>query len=230
MFAHLRTLPTRAYVAYDGLLQRHTLMATTVSGALLAVAGDGITQFATATSDGSGSSSSVSSAYQEYDARRGAAFALFGAALTGPVNYVWLRRLNAIVDRLAPQGGSPAVASKVVLQSIFFQPLIYVPLFYTFTAVIRGWKWEYAAERVRTDYITTMKSIWAFWTPVCTFTFSVLPLRQQAVFMSAVSLCWNAILSFITNAAHREVHDQHKLERCTELGAPPPSNSAAKSM
>ena len=182
-----RRLASRAYWAYDGLLQNHTLKTSTVSGGVLAVAGDALTQAAT-TNGG------------VYDARRGAAFGLFGATLTGPVNFLWLRRLNAIVERFAPQGGSPAVAAKVAIQSCFFQPLVYVPLFYVFTAVVRGWSFETASHRVRTEFIGTMKSIWAFWIPVCSFTFSFLPLRQQAVFMSGVSLCWNAILSWITNS------------------------------
>lgn len=188
-WARFIRLPSRAYVAYDGLLQRHTLKTTTVSGGALAVAGDGLTQAATC-EDGPSCS---------YDVPRGAAFCLFGAALTGPVNYVWLQKLNTLVGRLAPQGGAAAVAAKVGLQSSFFQPLVYVPLFYAFTAAVRGWTWTHTVDKVRSEYVSTMAHIWAFWTPVCTFTFSVLPLRQQAVFMSVVSLCWNAILSFVTN-------------------------------
>ena len=76
-------------MAYDGLRQSHRLATTTVTGAILAMIGDGFTQAAT-------------SREPTYDLYRGLAFAAFGATVTGPVNYVWLTRLAETVGRLAP--------------------------------------------------------------------------------------------------------------------------------
>ena len=165
-----------AYVTYDGLLQSMPIT-TTATGALLALLGDAFTQAATSTS---------------YDFSRGMAFGLFGATVTGPVNHVWLNRLNDIVFRIAPRGGISAVVAKVAIQSAFFQPMVYVPLFFIFTAVFRAWSWDQMRERVTAEYPGTLKSLWLFWTPICFFTFAVLPVRQQAIFFSGVSLCWNA--------------------------------------
>ena len=173
-----------AYTVYDGLLQTQRLPTTTLTGAILALLGDAFTQAAT---------SSV------YDGSRGIAFALFGATVTGPVNYVWLGLLNDMVLRVAPNGGMTAVGAKVAIQSLFFQPCVYVPLFFAFTAIFRAWSMEQARERVVAEYPGTLKSLWLFWTPICVFTFAMLPVRQQAIFFSGVSLCWNAILSFLTN-------------------------------
>ncbi|CAE8636979.1 unnamed protein product, partial [Polarella glacialis] len=75
----------RAGRAYDGCLQKHRLLCTTASGAILGLAGDACTQAAT---DPAGSG---------FDARRCASFALFGGAVTGPINYVWLQRMSQAV-------------------------------------------------------------------------------------------------------------------------------------
>jgi hypothetical protein len=83
-----------AYGVYDQLLQTHRLATTTATGAVLAFAGDLCTQTATHEDGLSG-----------FDPLRGISFAFFGAAVTGPVNYVWLSRLDTLVTRLAPSGG-----------------------------------------------------------------------------------------------------------------------------
>ncbi len=153
-------------MAYDGLLQSHRLATTTVTGAILAMIGDGFTQAAT-------------SREPTYDLYRGLAFAAFGATVTGPVNYVWLTRLAETVGRLAPAGGLAAVFWKVGIQTFFFQPCVYVPLFFDFTAVFRGWTGAAAWERVKAEYVGTLRSLWAFWTPICVFVFAVLPVRHQ---------------------------------------------------
>ena len=54
-----------------------------------------------------------------------------------------------------------------------------VPLFFGFTAVFRGWPGAAAWERVKAEYVGTLRSLWAFWTPICVFVFAVLPVRHQ---------------------------------------------------
>jgi len=176
------------YEAYDGLLQRHRLATTTATGTILAFAGDLCTQTAT-----------QQNGLDDFDMHRGLSFALFGGAVTGPVNYFWLNKLDTLVRAIAPQGGWMAVGCKLTIQTFFFQPLVYVPLFFSFSAVFRGWSLAIAQERVRAEYARTVKSLWGFWTPICVFAFGVLPVRQQAIFFSAISLAWNAILSFLAN-------------------------------
>ena len=117
--------------------------------------------------------------------------------MTGPVNYAWLSRLDAAVRRLAPGGGTLATAAKVSIQTFFFQPCVYVPLFLGVSRV--------AGTNQRREYTTTLTSLWAFWTPIVVFAFSALPVRQQAVFFSGISLCWNALLSFLSNAPPRRL-------------------------
>ena len=181
----LRARLRGAYLIYDELLQTQRLITTTVTGAVLAVLGDAFTQVAT-------------TGWTSYDLYRGVGFGFFGATVTGPVNFVWLNLLNDAVNRLAPQGGMRAVVAKVTIQSAFFQPFVYVPLFFGFTAAFRGWSPQQARERIGAEYVGTLQSLWAFWTPICVFTFACLPVRQQAIFFSGVSLAWNAILSFLT--------------------------------
>ena len=181
----LSAFPMRVLQRYDSLLTSHRLKTTTATGALLGLAGDAATQLA---------SNPIA-----YDSKRGTSFALFGGAVTGPVNYLWLQRLDSLVNKLAPMGGWRAVSCKLGVQTFFFQPFVYVPLFFTFSSCTRGWTTDHALQRIREDYKTTLLSLWTFWTPICVLAFSALPMRQQAPFFSAVSLIWNGVLSFLSN-------------------------------
>ena len=102
----------RLLAAYDSLLARHRLRTGTVSGAVLSGAGDFLVQRAS---------------HDEFDVDRLAAFTIFGAALTGPINYVWLSTLERLVVSMAPSGGVRALVSKTIIQSVFFQPFVCVP-------------------------------------------------------------------------------------------------------
>lgn len=176
---------------YDGLLKSHKLTVTTISGAVLAAAGDACTQAAT----------SEGGKPLAYDAKRGLTFALFGALVTGPINCFWLTRLDTVVRWLAPAGGRIATSAKVATQTFFFQPIVCapcglsnprlrlapsppartppaltsplpsplggsdVPLFFGVSDL---------AQQPRRDYATTVKSVWGFWTPIVIFAFTVL--------------------------------------------------------
>ena len=84
------------YEAYDGLLQRHRLATTTATGTILAFAGDLCTQTAT-----------QQNGLDDFDMHRGLSFALFGGAVTGPVNYFWLNKVCARAHLLMGTHGSP---------------------------------------------------------------------------------------------------------------------------
>jgi hypothetical protein len=70
------------------------------------------------------------------------------------------------------------------------QPLIYLPTFYTVTAVVRKWSLDETVRKVRSEYTTTLQSLWLFWTPCVIYAFGRLPKRQQAVFF----LQWSWLL------------------------------------
>ncbi len=194
--------PLRAALrSYDELLKQRPLSTTSAVGAALGVGGDALTQ-------------QITSA--PYDLPRALSFGLFGAFLTGPVNYVWLPRLDSLVTSLAPAGGLRAVAIKVGFQGLFFQPAVYLPLFFGFSAATRGWSYDATAERVRSDYGRTLVSLWSFWTPICIYVFSSLPVRQQSTVFSLVSFTWNALLSFLSNGSETSTALERNLSGAVE--------------
>ena len=120
----------RLLAAYDTALARRRLTTSTISGAILSGAGDLLVSanglFTRCTPNGrvftlsplptppaSQVQSSSRSPDTTIDRERVAAFTLFGAVLTGPINYVWLDALEQWVTRLAPNGGMRALAYKV---------------------------------------------------------------------------------------------------------------------
>ena len=194
----MATYARRLLSAYDGLLTRHRLPTSTVSGAALSYAGDAVVQQASP---------------EPHDAGRSIAFTIFGGVLTGPINFIWLDALEKAVRRLAPAGGVQALAAKVMVQSVFFQPFVYLPSFYLTNTLVRGWCASDALEHVRAEYTNTLVRLWVVWTPAVIFTFGWLPVRSQAVFFSGVGFAWNVILSWTAGAGPRLAsHDGRQSE------------------
>ena len=182
----------RALKYYDGLLTSHRLATTTLSGMILALASDAVTQTAQVCYDKKNRGEDES----EFDADRALAFACFGGAITGPITYVWL----SFIDRIATlHFGKFRTLGKVVLQMSVYEPIIYLPLFFGVNASVRGWSMSELKRRFSDEYASSLLTLWTFWTPVFWFAFRKLPVRQQSVFFSAVSFAWNALLSYISN-------------------------------
>ena len=192
----------RLGLAYGHALATNRLPVSTVSGAVLALLGDAAAQQGqmlqiAASADNNATASDSGSTTMGFDTKRMLAFTIFGAILTGPINYVWLNTSHRWTARLAPGGGLAGMLCKIGLQTVIMQPLIYLPCFYTVNAILRPAEWPF--ERIRKEYPTTYVKLAFFWLPFITYAFGVLPLHQQAVFMGGVGLTWNVILSLIAN-------------------------------
>ena len=96
-----------------------------------------------------------------YDTDRGVAFTVFGGVLAGPLNYLWLPRLEALTRRLSPQlGHVRALLVRVCTHAMVFQPLIYLPTFYAVTALVRKWSPDELVRNVRETYTSTLTRLW----------------------------------------------------------------------
>lgn len=196
-------MPARlVLVQYDRLLVSHPFRTSVVTGAILGWAGDALTQHRQMMEQEAENKQmgDIEPAQPiTFDVRRSLAFMAFSAYMSGPVNYVWLVQLQRMVSRLAPTGGIRALATKMMLQATILQPLIFLPSFFTFNGIVRGWSFQHTIERARKEYWSTLRYVWAFWTPAVAFAFGVLPIRQQAVFFAFVGFMWNACLSAFSN-------------------------------
>jgi hypothetical protein len=85
------------------------------------------------------------------------------------------------------------------MQSFILQPLVYLPSFYATMAVFRGWSSEEVIDRVKSEYWSTLLTLWTFWTPLVVFNFKFVPLHRQSVVFAVTSFSWNVLLSFISN-------------------------------
>ena len=162
---------------YTARLQEKPLLTKTVTGFAMALAGDLVAQ----RSEHPG---------QPVDMRRLAAFTVFGAAWTGPVNHRWL----PLVARL------PNLGTKLLAQHGFLNPLVYVPVFLTWNAVAQGKDWGETRGYVQERYPKVLGSVLAFWAPVTAVVFTRVPEVLQSVTMAAISLVWNVAFSFVSNS------------------------------
>lgn len=185
-------------VAYDTALRAHPLETKTLTAAALATAGDCFAQ-------------KLSSAYDsqsfEYDVKRGAAFATFGASYTGAFQAYWFDYLNAHLVGLGVDlgvWGSPYIpppssevlaAAKVAVNQFVVVPALYMPLFFAVTGALGGLDLEASLERMRSLYGPILRRNYAFWLPVQFLAFVALPLEYQVPVLTVASLLWTVILS-----------------------------------
>mmetsp|Transcript_26265 Transcript_26265/g.42054 ORF Transcript_26265/g.42054 Transcript_26265/m.42054 type:complete len:225 (+) Transcript_26265:131-805(+) len=170
---------------YMSALKKRPLPVKTATGCFAACVGDVIAQ-------------KVQSGGEEpLDMRRLMAFTLYGAVWTGPVNHVWLARL----ERWFPAaGGRQNLAKKVFVQQFVWSPIVYLPSFFVANNLLRGRSIEEMKEDMRKRYWATYISCVVFWVPTNSILFARVPEVLQSVTMAGINCVWNSMLSFIANS------------------------------
>ena len=157
----MAALAHRFSLAYDHLLTRHRLFTTFVTGCVLGGLGDAAAQAGQSLSSANDYVAESVAGSDSYDLERGAAFTVFGGVLAGPMNYLWLQRLERLTERLTPRlGHLRTLVVKFCSHTLVFQPLIYLPTFYTVTALVRKWSPDDFVRHVREGFTSTLTRIW----------------------------------------------------------------------
>ena len=143
------------------------------------------------------------------DTRRLAAFASFGAIYTGWFQMHWFRALR----RAFPPPSAAALAVSGRKQSFFRKdvlgPLLvnqfgmvpcgYYPFYFAWTGFVRGATLEESRDAARAKYKPhLLAQNWAFWLPAQGVQFALVSPGYHILYVSAMGLAWNTILSLTT--------------------------------
>ena len=200
------------FSAYNGMLQDEPLLTKALTAGTLAATGDMVAQRLSASRSHILSYEDRQPLFEfEYDARRGATFALFGAAYTGSFQHFWFGWLNdhlmitieTAEMAIAPwaPGGLPApspeilAAAKVAVNQFVVIPLLYMPLYFALTGLLGGLDAEAALTRMKYLYVPLLRRNYVFWLPIQFVQFFALPPAWHVPFLSVASLVWTCVLS-----------------------------------
>mmetsp|Transcript_13442 Transcript_13442/g.23109 ORF Transcript_13442/g.23109 Transcript_13442/m.23109 type:complete len:210 (-) Transcript_13442:611-1240(-) len=142
------------------------------------------------------------------DWRRALRNTAYGALISGPLCAAWYPKLDAVVSRMPALAGPTSVSSplqlpklkiiaaKLVADCFVFEPPC-LALFFAATTLLRGESLEAAATKIQQDWPLTFKMDLQVWTPIQTVNFFFVPAAYQGLCVNAVSVFWNAYLSYV---------------------------------
>jgi len=220
----------RAFDWYSEKLSTHPLLTKSLTGAIIAAAGDVMCQAGTYTptkkdkegtsirtvtiTASSNSSSSIGkwleSFWQEgWDYRRSLHFFILGFVFVAPTSHYWY---GGMAKHAWTRGQSfKQISKRVVLDQFVWTPVFFV--------IWLGGFWSMEANEVNLSHLqeqltTSLPDImvanWILWIPAQYINFYACPVKFQVLFVNLIELGWNCYLSFAASGGgHGHSHNHN---------------------
>uniref|UniRef100_A0A7S4HXI7 Uncharacterized protein n=1 Tax=Vannella robusta TaxID=1487602 RepID=A0A7S4HXI7_9EUKA len=180
----------RGLLWYDRCIRQRPVLTKAVTSATLMGVGDTLSQYAEQRDQ------------EEFrvDFARCARMAVIGSAI-GPTLHYWYGTL----DRFITATGSKGALAKLAFDQALFAPFI-IAAVTTAIGVSEGKNWDQLKHLLSNNYPEALKINYYIW-PLANFiNFNYVPPGFRVLFVSSLSMVWNAILS---NIAHKN-HQSHE--------------------
>jgi protein Mpv17 len=133
---------------------------------------------------------------QRLDWLRVLRMATVGAVVVGPACHYWYQFL----DKYIPSKQPLQVAKKILVDEFIFGP-VYLGAFFVSISTLEGMTPQQTIEKIKKEYIPTFKMDVTVWPPAQAINFFFVPAPYRVLYISCISLFWNAYLSMVQ---HRE--------------------------
>lgn len=125
---------------------------------------------------------------------RVARMASFGFLLHGPTGHYFYSMLDRFII-----GTSPIkVASKVVIDQLLWAP-VFTALFFSYLGFTEGKSLDEVIDKIQRDTWIAVKTSWKFWPLAHTINFAFIPTSQRLLYVNALQIGYNVILSILGN-------------------------------
>jgi hypothetical protein len=196
---------------YNYLLKYKPLRTKVITGATLAVLGDGIAQLRSNTSQ---------IMNVRYNPRRAISFATFDGCYRIFQHMAFpyiislcqgqvLGKLILLSTSTTTMGGKKiqlacAALERTLVYQLLVIPLLYYPIFFTFTGYIQGLSPQQILVRAQTNFLPCWKRNLLFWIPCQFIMFSIINERWQIPFACLLGMLWSSILSITAGNANNK--------------------------
>lgn len=126
---------------------------------------------------------------QAYDAPRTIRLVIFGLCVLGPVGHTWYSWVDKHITK---------VVEKVALDQLVWAP-IFTCVFFAFNALLSG-AISTVNDEIRGKLLHVLLVNWTFWPAAHVLNFSYVPPQYRILYISLLSIPWNAFLSWMANS------------------------------
>jgi protein Mpv17 len=190
---------SRAWTAYSRLLHSNPLATKCVTVSTLCIVGDAVSQVV--------AEPKLLRLAAPYDVARTARIAVFGFAISGPVNHVWYN----VLERAVPGVGVKALLAKTAADQLLFAPVI-LTLFFGSQVLLANKGVDEATAVVRRSLWPSLQMNWMFWPAAQMVNFKFVPPAQRVGFVSLCLVFWNGVLSYWFNQQAKKQQQQQQIE------------------
>jgi len=128
----------------------------------------------------------------KYDWTRVGRMATVGFVVVGPACHFWYKFL----DSRMPSTKTVQVIQKILVDEFLFGP-IYLGTFFVSISTLEGMTPQQTAQKIKKDFLPTFKMDMTVWPPAQAINFFFLPPSYRVLYISFISLFWNAYLSMV---------------------------------
>lgn len=127
-----------------------------------------------------------------YDPYRTFRLASFGFLIHGTTSHWFYGKLDGAI----PGKGAGAVASKVFIDQVLWNPCFGV-LFFTYMGLLEGSGINGTILKVKRDLITQVTGSWTVWPLAHAINFKFVPTEQRVLYINTIQIFYNCFLSII---------------------------------
>jgi len=129
---------------------------------------------------------------QQWNWTRIGRMATVGFFVVGPACHFWYKFL----DKRIPSKLTVQVIQKILLDEFLFGP-VYLSAFFVSISTLEGMTREQTIQHLRKEFWPTFKMDITVWPPAQAINFFYLPPAYRVLYISSISLFWNAYLSMV---------------------------------
>jgi len=171
---------------YKILLTNYPVMTKSITSCTIAMLGEIISSFVKARVN---KQSSVT-----IDIKRVGIFGLYGLVCTGPMLHFWYQLLEYTLTVRFNLGGRSKLLAKLLIDRLLWAPP-FVLLTVTFLQFMQTLSPGKTADAVKKSFMAVFLMNQKVWVPGQAINFAVVPVELQVLYVNAVNVGWNTLLS-----------------------------------
>uniref|UniRef100_A0A1B0DNN7 Uncharacterized protein n=1 Tax=Phlebotomus papatasi TaxID=29031 RepID=A0A1B0DNN7_PHLPP len=150
--------------------------------------------------------------FSNYDWVKCIRMGIFGTFIIGPSLYIWMRFANT----MWPRRDLKSSLCKALTEQVSYDPLL-ITTFLFGMSLLEGKSAREARREVKDKFFDTYKVGAVFWPCVQTVNFTLIPQRNQVVFVSIFSMIWSSFMAYMKHTEIEKIRQKKQEKKQKKL-------------